>query len=89
MLFSPGKSCEICGDPNSTLTECSMCGAHVCKDDVLEEERVCLVCMEARCYICEEYLASRACDVCGRLVCEDHGIKEGEATICDNCRADD
>ncbi|MGV9170847.1 MAG: hypothetical protein ACOC38_13030 [Promethearchaeia archaeon] len=89
MLFSPGESCEICGKADITLTQCNMCGAYVCDKDLVMKEGLCLVCMEARCYICKEYLAPRACDICGQLVCEDHGIKEGEATICDNCRADE
>jgi hypothetical protein len=80
-------TCEICGEKiNALPVYCKVCGAQVCQQCTDEEEGVCLNCMEARCQICGEYLASRACNICGTLVCEDHGLKVDESTICDNCR---
>jgi hypothetical protein len=87
MHFTPGQSCEICGKQDTELEECEMCGQQVCNECMSEEENLCLTCVDARCQICGEYLSSRACNKCGRLVCEDHGFKENEATICDICKA--
>jgi len=89
MLFKPGEYCEICDSREGVLEQCSMCGAYSCENCMVDEEKICLTCQEARCFICAEYLASRACDRCGRLVCEDHGVKENEATVCDLCRANE
>lgn len=83
--FAPGGSCEMCGTEESELELCDTCGAFSCRECI--SESVCFNCQEARCFICEEYLSSRACNECGRLVCEDHGIKMNEATICDVCQA--
>ncbi|MHA2117388.1 MAG: hypothetical protein ACW98J_00580 [Candidatus Thorarchaeota archaeon] len=85
MRFTPGDSCEICGTDTVDLKRCDMCGAFSCEECISED--VCFTCMEARCFICEDQLASRACNECGRLVCEDHGTKENEATICEVCQA--
>jgi hypothetical protein len=85
MYYVPGISCEICSEKNSHLELCKMCGAYVCSG-CMSQDNVCLNCSEAKCYICNEYLASRACNICGKLVCEDHGTKVDESTICDNCR---
>lgn len=89
MLCKPDDSCEICNNTSGEMTVCRICGARVCLNCYLPEEGVCLTCSEARCYICNEYLASRACNICGNLVCEDHGTKIDEATVCDNCRMRD
>lgn len=86
MLFVPGESCEICGSDRVRLEKCRMCGASVCSRCMSVEEKLCLVCLEARCQICKKNLSSRACNVCGRLVCEDHGTRFGEATYCDDCK---
>ena len=85
MYYVPGISCEICSEKDRHLVSCKMCGAYVCTE-CMNHNEVCLSCQEARCYICQDYLASRACNICGRLVCEDHGTKVDESTICDNCR---
>jgi hypothetical protein len=85
MRFTPGDSCEICGADSVDLERCDMCRAFSCRECI--SRGVCLTCKEARCFICEEHLSSRACNECGRLVCEDHGIKENEATICQVCQA--
>jgi hypothetical protein len=85
MCYIPGASCEICGEKDTHLVSCRMCGAYVCTE-CIDHDEVCLNCNEARCYICHEYLASRACNICGKLVCEDHGSKVSESTTCDNCR---
>ena len=86
MHFTLDSTCEICGNDISQESPCKMCGAHVCTDCFVESSGLCLVCEEAKCFICGDYLASRACNVCGRLVCEDHGTKKNESTICDECR---
>jgi len=86
MQFTLSTTCEICGDDTSHEPRCKMCGARVCKNCFEETNGLCLSCDEAKCYLCEDYLASRACNVCGRLVCEDHGTKKDESTICDECR---
>ena len=89
MLYAHGTSCEICGDENPLESRCRMCGALVCKDCLVKSDELCLSCEEAKCFLCNDYLASRACNLCGRLVCEDHGIKKDESTICDKCRTRD
>ena len=89
MLYAHGTSCEICGDENPLESRCRMCGALVCKDCLVKSDELCLNCEEAKCFLCNDYLASRACNLCGRLVCEDHGIKKDESTICDKCRTRD
>gem|GEM_PF-6889455 len=84
-VYRPGNACEVCGTEGAPLARCRLCNAYVCPE-CLTSDGLCLVCEEARCYICGEYLSSRACDRCGRLVCEDHGTRIGEATLCDLCR---
>ena len=84
-----GTACEICGDDISQESRCKMCGALVCENCLVESNGLCLSCEEAKCYLCNDYLASRACNLCGRLVCEDHGTKKDESTICDKCRKSD
>ncbi len=79
--------CEICGVQHEELAKCRMCGSLICDECTSGENELCLVCMEAKCSICGEYLSSRACNICGALVCEDHGIRVNEATICENCQA--
>ena len=86
MHFTPGTACEICGEQDAILEECEMCGQQVCRKCISSKEKLCLTCLDARCQICGEYLSSRACNSCGRLVCEDHGFKVNEVTICDICR---
>ena len=86
MLFTPGKFCEICSTKDVKLGQCSMCGSFICADCVSKVDKICGICFEARCQICQEYPSSRACDKCGILVCEDHGIRVNEATTCDTCR---
>ena len=86
MQFTPGTACEICGHKGGQDFQCAMCGAHICKDCFVKSENLCLNCEEAKCALCGEFLASRACNICGRLVCEDHGQKKDESTICDECR---
>jgi len=76
--------CEICGETLVELESCESCKGLFCTD--CGNRGICLVCEEARCYICGEYLAARACNECGKLVCEDHGIKIGEATLCERCQ---
>jgi hypothetical protein len=83
--FVPGSSCEICGVEDESLDRCEMCQAFACSKCI--QKGTCMVCMEARCSICQEYLSSRACNECGRLVCEIHGKKVAEATICEVCQA--
>ena len=78
--------CEVCGEDDRDMNRCDMCYAYVCNECC--SDGVCLTCQEASCHICGEYLSSRACNICGRLVCEDHGIKEAEATTCEICQAD-
>ena len=86
MQFTPGLSCEICGCEDCKEFQCTMCGANVCKDCFVKSENLCLNCDEAKCALCGEFLSSRACNICGRLVCEDHSMKKDESTICDECR---
>ncbi|TFG32620.1 hypothetical protein EU527_09790 [Candidatus Thorarchaeota archaeon] len=86
MLNKTDESCEICGKASNDVVLCCLCGAQVCTECALVQDRICLACDEAKCYICNEYLASRACNICGQLVCEDHGTKKDESTTCDNCR---
>ena len=88
MLYEPGNSCEICSK-EVNLSSCRMCNASVCSACREVDDEICINCREAMCQICDEYLASRACNTCGRLVCEDHGIKVNESTLCDNCRKSD
>jgi hypothetical protein len=85
MPYEPGNTCEICSEEKDVLQRCRMCGANICKTCQVVEEMLCINCRDARCQICGEYLASRACNTCGKLVCEDHGIKVNESTLCDNC----
>jgi hypothetical protein len=87
MLFVPGQSCEICGSRQVRLEKCRICGSSVCAHCMSAKEKLCLVCLEARCQVCKENLSSRACNVCGKLVCEDHGTRFGEATLCDACKS--
>jgi len=89
MLYEPGNSCEICSQEEDVLKQCRMCGASVCADCRVVEDDICYNCHEAKCQVCGEYLASRACNTCGKLVCEDHGIKVNESTMCDSCRKSD
>ena len=86
MHDEPASSCEICGEDEMHIVSCKMCGALVCTQCLTHDTQLCLNCTEAICQICGEYLASRACNICGRLVCEDHGMKVDESTICDYCR---
>lgn len=86
MLYETGNSCEICNQEMETLRPCKMCNASVCSVCRVMNEEICINCREARCQICGEYLSSRACNTCGKLVCEDHGIRINESTLCDNCR---
>jgi hypothetical protein len=89
MLYEPGNSCEICSNEKRSFISCKMCNALVCDSCRVEDEGICINCREARCQICGEFLASRACNTCGKLVCEDHGSKVNEATLCDSCRKSD
>jgi hypothetical protein len=88
MLYEPGDSCEICSQ-EGPFCSCSMCCAIVCESCWVVGEEICINCREARCQICGEYLASRACNTCGKLVCEDHGMRINEVTLCDSCRKSD
>ena len=85
MRYESGNSCEICTRTKIKLHSCKMCGANVCDECFIAEEKLCNNCHEAKCQICGEYLASRACNKCGKLVCEDHGIKMNESTLCEIC----
>jgi hypothetical protein len=89
MLYEPGNSCEICNLEDGILSSCRMCKASVCESCRADEESLCINCREAMCQICGDFLSSRACNNCGKLVCEDHGIKVNESTLCDNCRKSD
>ncbi len=89
MLYEPGNSCEICGLERKPFKTCKICRAIVCEYCWVADEVICINCREARCQICSEFLASRACNTCGKLVCEDHGSKVNEATLCDSCRKSD
>ena len=89
MLYEPGNTCEICVQDDESLDLCKMCKASVCKSCFDSYSGMCANCKEAQCQICGKYLASRACNICGRLVCEDHGIKINESTVCDICRKSD
>ena len=89
MLYEPGNSCEICNLEGKPLFTCKMCNARVCASCRVVGDEVCINCQEARCQVCGEYLASRACNSCGKLVCEDHGTKVNEVTLCDTCRMSD
>jgi hypothetical protein len=89
MLYEPDNSCEICSQVKYPHTACRMCNASVCEACHAEQEHMCINCLEALCQICGEFLASRACNRCGTLVCEDHGIKFNESTLCENCRKSD
>ncbi len=84
--FNAGESCEVCGEDDTVDSVCHICGSFVCSDCYNKDDNTCLLCGETICSICNLYLSSRACDICGRLVCEDHGIREGEATICVRCQ---
>lgn len=86
MQFIPENACEICGTEDGQRLQCVMCGAYVCKECFVKSHSLCLNCEEAKCALCGEFLASRACNICGRLVCEDHSTKKDESTICDECR---
>jgi hypothetical protein len=89
MLYEPGNSCEICSQEKGTFTSCRMCNARVCESCLSAKDAVCINCQEARCQICGDFLAARACNTCGKLVCEDHGIKVNESTLCDSCGKSD
>lgn len=89
MLYKPDDSCEICGQEQRPFVICKMCNARVCESCLVINDEICINCHEAKCSICGEFLASRACNKCGKLVCEDHGIKINEATLCDSCRKSD
>jgi hypothetical protein len=89
MLYEPGNLCEICGQEEEKLVSCKMCCSRVCELCQVTGDDICINCREARCQICGEFLASRACNTCGKLVCEDHGIRVNESTICDDCRKSD
>lgn len=79
--------CEICGiDVNQRLV-CNLCRSEVCSECMSADGGICEVCLEARCSICGEYLSARACDKCGKLVCEDHGVRINEVTTCSKCQA--
>lgn len=87
MLYEPGITCEICDTMDTdALIQCRMCSATVCHLCRHQPENICLNCEDSKCSICGEFLSSRACNNCGRLVCEDHGIKLNEVTTCDLCR---
>ena len=86
MFNESGDSCEICNEAVDIVSECKICGARVCSECFIPSQGICLTCNETLCEICHEFLASRACNVCGKLVCEDHGIKRNEATICESCQ---
>jgi len=89
MLYEPGNSCEICSQEDVVLTSCKICNASVCAVCLSSEDDICINCQEAKCQICAQFLSSRACNTCGKLVCEDHGMKVNESTLCDNCRKSD
>jgi len=89
MLYEPGHSCEICSKEELVLISCRMCNASVCAVCLSSEDDICINCQEAKCQICAQFLSSRACNTCGKLVCEDHGMKVNESTLCDNCRKSD
>ena len=89
MLYEPGNACEICGKEEEKLGSCRMCYSRVCRLCQVVGDNICINCHEAMCQICGEFLASRACNMCGKLVCEDHGIRVSESTICDDCRKSD
>jgi hypothetical protein len=80
------NSCEICRSESQDLSVCKICGSSVCPLCLDGEESICSSCKDALCQICGDYLSSRACNECGRLVCEDHGIRVNESTVCDVCR---
>ena len=87
MQYVPGTTCEICNTKDGdALIPCRMCGALVCNTCRPQREDICLNCEDSKCSICGEFLSSRACNNCGRLICEDHGIKVNEVTTCDLCR---
>lgn len=88
MLYEPGNFCEICNQRIESLKTCKMCGSIVC-DACRVDDDMCINCYESKCQICGVFLSSRACNTCGKLVCEDHGIKVNEVTLCDNCRKRD
>jgi hypothetical protein len=89
MLYEPGNSCEICSKKEVKLSLCRMCNSNMCETCGIEVEGICINCQESVCQICGEFLSSRACNTCGKLVCEDHGIKINESTLCDICRKSD
>ena len=87
MSIQHQEFCEICGDTQDSLSACGMCGSLACTECRSIEQNLCDVCAESKCSICGEFLSSRACNICGALVCEDHGMRENEATTCINCQA--
>ena len=89
MLYEPGNMCEICNQVEESKNSCKICNAIVCESCWSLDDEICINCRESRCQICGDFLASRACNSCGKLVCEDHGIKINEATVCDSCRKSD
>jgi len=89
MLDESGNSCEICSQKEGTHILCKMCNARVCEVCRAADEEICMNCYESRCQICDEFLASRACNTCGKLVCEEHGLKVNASTLCDSCRKSD
>ncbi|MHA1637857.1 MAG: hypothetical protein ACTSUB_07570, partial [Candidatus Thorarchaeota archaeon] len=83
----PPALCELCDSTGQALVKCTMCNSYVCPQCMSNEGGFCDVCTEAQCTICGEYLSSRACNECGRLVCETCGIRVNEATTCKVCQA--
>ncbi|MHA1951006.1 MAG: hypothetical protein ACW99G_10465 [Candidatus Thorarchaeota archaeon] len=89
MLYEPGSICEICNNKEELHKSCKICNANVCVSCWALDDEICINCREAKCQICGEYLSSRACNNCGKLVCEDHGLRINEVTLCDSCRKSD
>ena len=86
MDFENPSQCEFCDTPSQTLNECKLCESFVCTE-CFSGEGICDVCVEAKCTLCGEYLSTRACNKCGRLVCIDCGVRLNEVTTCMKCQA--
>ncbi|MEM3948767.1 MAG: hypothetical protein QXM76_04155 [Zestosphaera sp.] len=77
-------SCEVC-ERRPATRRCVICGRNVCEVHI-NEEGVCVVCVDLMCRVCGNRLAVTSCAVCGRPVCRECSLElEPGIRVCRSC----